>query len=105
MQSLQLPLLSSLLALLSSAHLYADSVNAIVFLNEGTPVFSNQTTTGTPLSFSKTGAYGSTSVSASLGLVQLDLDSVGDFSNSAFANGGGGWDEFYTINGGVGLAG
>lgn len=92
------PLCSSIalcLAALPSAH--ADSVTATVVLNEGTMVFNNQTTTGTPLVFSRVGSLGSSSISSSLGLIHLDINSTSTPSNYAYTNAGGNWHENYTI--------
>lgn len=93
-----LPLCSSIalcLVALPSAH--ADSVTATVVLNEGTMVFNNQTTTGAPLVFSRVGSLGSSSMSSSLGLIHLDINSTSTATNYAYTSAGGNWHENYTI--------
>jgi hypothetical protein len=93
-----IPLCASVaILLLAVVPARADSVSATAILNEGTMVFNNQTTTGSPLVFSRVGSLGSASVAASLGLIQVDIDTASTFTNNAYVNAGGNWHENYTI--------
>ena len=92
-----LPLLS-LLAL--GGHSRADSASGLAIYSQTTPTFSRgSNTTGAPLSFTKSGPYGGASIAISLGLLQADVDSSGDFLGSADVRAGGTWHEFYQIDG------
>ncbi len=92
------PLCSSIaLCLTAFSTVKADSVSATVILNEGTMLFNNQTTPGTPLNFTRTGSLGTASVSASLGLIQANADSTATFLKSVYTSAGGSWQEDYTI--------
>jgi len=78
---------------------HADSVRSLVVYNEGTQVFSRSDSAGTPVSAAKSGAYGSGSISASIGFIQVDVDGFGDSQNYAYVNAGGDWTGQYQING------
>lgn len=92
------PLCSSIaLCLTAFSTVKADSVSATVILNEGTMLFNNQTTPGTPLNFTRAGSHGTANVSSSLGLIHADADSSATFTTSVYTSAGGSWQEDYTI--------
>jgi len=100
MPSFSAPLLVTIaLFACAAGHLRADAVSSLAAYNDGTMVFSRANSTGAPVSASKSGAYGSGSISASLGLIQVDVDASADLLNSAYVNAGGNWSAMYRIDG------
>lgn len=60
-------------------------------------LFNNNTTTGSPLTYTRAGSNGTANISASLGLIQANADSTATSTTAVYTNAGGSWQEDFTI--------